>query len=136
MSDGQCGDKAEIQHLLLLDTCHVVGHNDPTLNERERKDMKLPAHAIKALAADAACIKAGRKVIETRGECEASCIAYDLAGKAENAAYEVMNKKGLTREQWAEYDRQRSIMYESLREEYIQGEQGSLSWQQKARKFL
>ena len=70
----------------------------------------LPQHAVDALAAEKVVIDAGHHVRDTRGASEA-CDAYDAVQVTENEVYEAMNVKGLTRDQWAAFDRARLKMY-------------------------
>ena len=70
----------------------------------------LPQHLQDTLAAERAVIAAGRKVHATGG-AEAACVEHDAAVAAEEAAYKKMNALGLTRSQWAAYDRIRAAMY-------------------------
>jgi len=72
--------------------------------------MSLPEYAVAALEAVEKVVKAGELVRDTGGD-KAACDAYDAIIAEENAAYEAMNDKGMTREQWAEYDRKKVKLY-------------------------
>lgn len=75
--------------------------------------MKLPTHAEATLAAIKDVVTFGNAVKATGGSKE-SCAAYDVAVEKENTLYEAMNTKGLTRAQWAEYDRRSAQAYRGL----------------------
>jgi|TARA_Y100000310_G_scaffold309961_1_gene354597 hypothetical protein len=73
----------------------------------------LTKEARAALQAVKEVVTFGNAVKATGGSKE-SCAAYDAATAKENELYEAMNAAGMTRAQWAEYDRQSAVLYKNL----------------------
>jgi hypothetical protein len=74
--------------------------------------MNVPEHLQTLLDAESAVIAAS-VLIRTSGGRD-GIDAYDAAVEVERVAYDAMNAKGLTRAQWAHYDRTRRAMYRKL----------------------
>ena len=73
----------------------------------------LPKTAEDTLKAVRDVVTFGNAVRASGGSRETSD-AYDVAMARENALYETMNAAGMTRAQWAEYDRRSAALYRGL----------------------
>ena len=65
--------------------------------------LELTNEAQAQLKAERAVIAQG-KVLQASGGAKADCEEYDRLSKLEQTAYDALNDRGLTEEQWALYD--------------------------------